>query len=176
MKGVKGLYHYDCFVFLYLNQYFDYRFIKWYFSKITHLGGAVVTITGSLLLILLGDTTLRACGLASALALTVSHIPVHILKKIYPRHRPYIVVLNTKVIEKPLKDYSFPSGHTTAIFSVIIPLIMYTNFDILLFILAFSVGLSRIVLGLHYPSDVLVGSILGMLTGIISVFIVNFFI
>jgi undecaprenyl-diphosphatase len=61
-----------------------------------------------------------------------------------------------------LKDHSFPSGHTTAVFSVIVPFLLQTpSLAAVLIPLGLSVGISRIYLGLHYPSDVIAGGILG---------------
>ena len=99
----------------------------------------------------------------------VGYIPVAIAKKLYPRQRPYIQLKHTKVLENPLKDHSFPSGHTTAIFSLVTPLmITYPAFAAVLLPLAVTVGISRIYLGLHYPTDVLVGLILGIFSGAVS--------
>ncbi|PJH69213.1 phosphatase PAP2 family protein, partial [Salmonella enterica subsp. enterica serovar Typhimurium] len=70
------------------------------------------------------------------------------------------------VMKNPLQDHSFPSGHTTAIFSVIIPFILLDwMLMFLLLPIGIIVGVSRIYLGLHFPSDVLGGSLLGSFAG-----------
>ncbi|MGV2794782.1 phosphatase PAP2 family protein, partial [Clostridium perfringens] len=62
----------------------------------------------------------------------------------------------------PLKDYSFPSGHTTAAFSVAIPfLFVAPGLAQILLPLASIGGLSRIYRGVHYPSDCRAGCFLG---------------
>lgn len=123
-------------------------------------------------LLLFGSGSVRTAGMASALALLVSHLQVMLIKKLYPRKRPYLTLKETQVLQNPLKDHSFPSGHTTAVFSVITPLMIFFPILALLLIpVGVSVGLSRIYLGLHYPSDVLAGTALGISVGTLSAMI-----
>ena len=92
----------------------------------------------------------------------------------YPRRRPYLVLDEIYVTDRPLKDHSFPSGHTTAIFSVVTPFALYDPmFAVILLPLAIFVGISRTYLGLHYPSDVIVGMLLGSTTGLFAIKIVE---
>jgi undecaprenyl-diphosphatase len=62
----------------------------------------------------------------------------------------------------PLDEYSFPSGHTLhAVAFTLVAVYHYPTLGPLLIPFAALVALSRIVLGLHYPSDVLAGALLG---------------
>jgi len=57
-----------------------------------------------------------------------------------------------------LKDYSFPSGHTSASFAIATTIAFnMPRLSIVAFILAFAIGISRIYLGVHYPTDVMAG-------------------
>ncbi|QGQ47607.1 phosphatase PAP2 family protein [Metabacillus sediminilitoris] len=168
-KLITNMYDFECRLFRSVNRHFDHKFLNFYFRNITHLGGALATILVSVLLISFTRGLVQATSIASAASLLVSHLPVAIVKKLYPRKRPYIALLETKVAANPLQDHSFPSGHTTAVFSVIIPFIIFMpQLAVVLIPLALSVGLSRMYLGLHYPSDVLAGCLLGTTTGFLS--------
>ncbi|WP_051865459.1 phosphatase PAP2 family protein [Metabacillus indicus] len=166
-KLIANMYDFECRLFRSVNRHFDRKFMNCFFRNITHTGGAAFTISLCLLLLFITSGQLRLAAAASAAALLLSHLPVSYVKKRYPRKRPYLALLETKVPANPLEDHSFPSGHTTAIFSVIIPfLFLFPQAAVILLPLGFSVGISRMYLGLHYPSDVLAGCILGTTAGI----------
>ncbi len=78
------------------------------------------------------------------------------------RPRPYQVHQDICLAGAPLDQYSFPSGHTlhAVVFSAV-ALAYYPGLAWVLLPFTVLVGLSRVVLGLHYPSDVLAGAALG---------------
>lgn len=84
------------------------------------------------------------------------------LKNKTTRPRPYQVHQVIVLGERPLDHFSFPSGHTLHAAMVTITL-GYIQPLLLILMLPFTilVALSRMVLGLHYPSDVIVGAIIG---------------
>jgi undecaprenyl-diphosphatase len=173
-KFLNQAYTLECRIFRSINRHFDRKFLNFYFRYITHVGGATCSILTVLLAMLFFPKDWRMTAIASACALTISHIPVAIMKRLYPRERPYLALTETKVLQNPLRDHSFPSGHTTAVFSVIVPfLLALPVLSFWLLPVAVSVAISRIYLGLHYPSDVLAGCLLGTAVGVLSFNIIH---
>lgn len=85
------------------------------------------------------------------------------------RPRPYQVRQDIHLTGTPLDKFSFPSGHTLhAVVFTVVALSYYPHLSFLLVPFTLMVALSRVVLGLHYPSDVLAGAMLGVLIGGLS--------
>ncbi len=103
-----------------------------------------------------------SCGLASA---TGSALFLALKKKIR-RKRPNDIQPHCWAKLMPPDQFSFPSGHTINAFAISLPLILYypAMAPGLLFC-AFSIAVSRVLLGMHYFTDVVAGGILGALVG-----------
>ncbi|WP_078430073.1 phosphatase PAP2 family protein [Alkalihalobacterium alkalinitrilicum] len=174
-RSKQWFYQTDCSLFYLINEKSQSKISFLVMSYLTHLGGATFTVGITILLCLLLSGPMKGLALAAALALTFSHILVVIFKKGYRRKRPYLVLPNTYVVDNRFKDHSFPSGHTTAIFSVATPFILFNPWlSFLLLPIALLVGVSRIFLGLHYPSDVIVGAILGFSSALLSTVVFSY--
>ena len=104
-----------------------------------------------------------------ALGIMVDAILVYALKIVIHRPRPY-EVLPIMPLELAENLRSLPSGHTAAAFlSATILSRFYGKYMVVLFVIAASIGFSRIYIGVHYPLDVIAGAITGCLVGIIMV-------
>lgn len=86
------------------------------------------------------------------------------------RPRPYQVLQDVWLTGKPLDYFSFPSGHTlhAAVFTCM-TLTYYPFLAILVIPFSVMVAASRVVLGLHYPSDVIAGAAIGIAMSVLSI-------
>ncbi|MBS1824022.1 MAG: phosphatase PAP2 family protein [Acidobacteria bacterium] len=106
--------------------------------------------------------SLPALGL-SALLSTALYSAV---KRIVVRRRPFEIEPHVWSRAKPPDKYSFPSGHTMSAFAVIAAVIpFHPQLTVPLLFAASSIGASRVILGMHYLSDVLAGGIVGTILG-----------
>ncbi len=114
-----------------------------------------------------------ACFAVSLLAV---YFMMDVLKIIFSRPRPFDgighAVVFQQFFEKP-ESYSFPSGHAMLAFAAafLINSLYSPRKFFFLYILALWVGLTRVYLGFHYPSDVLGGALLGILCALFTAII-----
>ncbi|WP_409347081.1 phosphatase PAP2 family protein [Paenibacillus sp. MBLB4367] len=161
-RVVHWLQHHETQLFRLVNHKSRHAALDYAFVRLTHLGGATATIIVTLAIALFASGDWRLAAWQSAAALAASHLPVAFIKKKYPRLRPYMVLPDTNICRNPLSDHSFPSGHSTAIFAVVMPFVLlFPPLGFLLVPLACLVALSRVYLGLHYPSDCAAGAAIG---------------
>lgn len=96
------------------------------------------------------------------------------LKTSTERLRPYSYADGFLQNVPALDQFSFPSGHTLhAVGFTIVLLHYYPEWSVLVIPFAAMVALSRVVLGLHYPSDVLIGAAIGAAVAQISILTVS---
>ncbi len=131
------------------------------FPVISDLGGGEVYLSVNLGMAVFGTDEHREGAKLATTALAAGMLSALALKCAIGRERP-------PGFERPRYDSSFPSGHTTAAFAMAYVYgDQYPKLRIPLYIAAASVGISRIYVGEHYPSDVLAGAVLGTLAGLV---------
>ncbi len=136
-----------------------------FFVVITSLGNAGILwilISAGLLI----PKKTRKVGILCVAALLFSFLIDNVLlKNLVARTRPYEVIEGlTYLVKKPV-DYSFPSGHTGTSFATAVVLFLSfpKKYSFWFPVLAFLIGFSRLYVGVHYPTDVLAGAIIGTL-------------
>lgn len=134
---------------------------------ITHLGDlAAVWILLALVLLCFRSTRKAGAAVAAALVLALIFNNL-ILKNLVDRIRPYELIDGLQVLIKKPSDASFPSGHSCASFAAAMALWKFVprRYGVAAFVLAGLIALSRIYVGVHYPTDILAGAIFGCFLG-----------
>lgn len=155
------------------------RFLDAIMLFFTYIGevGAVWIVCA---VVLLCFKKTRKSGMFLAVALILDALLVNvIIKNIVKRPRPfeYSTQLKDYILYLKYKlptDYSFPSGHSAVSFCATAVLTyFYGKKAIPAIIVSVVIAFSRLYIGVHYPSDVLIGAIIGTAIGICSIILSN---
>ncbi|MEJ2298919.1 MAG: phosphatase PAP2 family protein [Woeseiaceae bacterium] len=144
--------------------------VRRFFTAVSRLGDwpayAIVGVACAALLEGAGWTF----ALQSVATAVIGIITYRGLKHRLVRERPFVTHIGIVAATAALDRYSFPSGHT--MHGVSFAIIFASHMPVLIWIMApfaVLVAASRIVLGLHYPSDVIAGAVLGAALGLASI-------
>jgi len=145
-----------------INHWYAPRWIRlWMFAATRGGDGWLWYALGFAVLLLGGKNRFRAIG-AAALA-AGSGISIFLkIKKWTNRQRPCTYEPHCWASLLPPDQFSFPSGHTITAFAITVSLsLFYPTLAIGLLFCAFSVAASRVMLGMHFLSDVVAGAAIG---------------
>ncbi len=163
------LYSIDVSVFRFVNSSTSNRFFDWLMplaSSPPQLGSLIALVL--ILLVWKGGRGGPVCAIMLALGLVIGDgLIVNTIKHAVARPRPFLGLEDVMRRVGIGESYSFPSAHAANWFSATMILFIYYRRTIW-FMLPFAtlVGLSRIYNGVHYPSDVLAGAIIGSAYGL----------
>ena len=134
-----------------------------YVSVLSDLGEGLGWVTGGVVLALLGGPKGQRAGVATAVAsLAATYVVQQRVKPLFRRERPF-VNREARVVGIRPPDHSFPSGHTASSFAAATALaFFYPKAAPVAYTLATGVGVSRVHLGVHFPSDAAVGGVIGI--------------
>ncbi len=156
------LWRFDFEILFFIKNHIRNGFLDVIVPFYTNLGddGIIWIVLGFVLLI---PKKTRKCGIMVLAALLVMLIVNNIiLKNIIARPRPCATYPELVELVKIPTSYSFPSGHTVSAMAVAFTIFLqHKKFGIVTLIFAFLMGLSRLYVGVHFPTDVFGGIIVG---------------
>ena len=143
-----------------------------FYTKLGNVGLLFIVLT----LALLAFKATRKAGLSSVCAMLIGLVVVNLtVKPLVARPRPWDAMTDfvSLVTEK---DFSFPSGHTTVAFAFALAVCLVEPrrwMKITAVCIAVLMGLSRLYVGVHFPTDVLAGAVFGSLSGLAGAWVVK---
>lgn len=140
---------------------------------ITHLGDAgMIWIVLAILLLIFKKT--RRTGAVMTISMILNAIATNVvLKRVLARTRPYEIVEGLQNIIEKQSDFSFPSGHTACAFAgaVVIYIHCPKKYGIPALVFAVLIALSRLYVGVHFPTDVIGGAVVGTIAALLACWI-----
>ncbi|ARN74708.1 phosphatase PAP2 family protein [Oceanicoccus sagamiensis] len=146
--------------FILMLQSYQSPFLDSFFYLITQLGGMAYLAVVPLVIWCINPRL----GIRALLAMLVAQYLVMLIKDIVQEPRPYLA--DDRIISSGERGYSFPSGHAMGSMVFYGLLLLCTDkkwLRIALVGLIILIGLSRNYLGVHYPHDVVIGWVLGII-------------
>ena len=153
-------------ILLWIQEFVRIDFLNPIVSFYTHLGDAgILWLVASLAMLCFKKT--RKAGFLGLLSIAMSGLLTNVLlKPLVARDRPWLTVEGLRFLVEEHDPNSFPSGHTSAAFAaagIWFKTLPERWMGITGIMLAVLMGLSRLYVGVHFPSDVLVGALMGLL-------------
>ena len=121
----------------------------------------------------LGKRTGRRIALAGLVALVIGFACSQLLKDLTMRPRPFLVLPDVRLLVPTPHSYAFPSGHTTSSFAAATGVLLAARkilgkvsiWSLGMLVLAAAISYSRVYVGVHWPTDVAAGVVLGLASG-----------
>lgn len=133
-----------------------------FFVFVSRIGDGTLWWGSAAILLLFGNASTRWAVGAAAISILFSIALFMSIKNLIGRPRPFSAWQDLPCLLAPPDRFSFPSGHTMTAFAVYAVYAELIPGSSLVFLpAALLIGLSRVFLGCHYPTDVLVGALLG---------------
>lgn len=167
---MDSLLQWDGDLLLWVQEHLRFEALTPFMKAVTVLGTAGCFWLALALILSFIPKTRRA-AFASVLGMVFVAIVCNLfLKNVIARTRPYEVVEGLTRLVGPQVDYSFPSGHTAISFGAAVALFFYLDrkFGVALLALAALIAWTRLYLGVHYPTDVLGGMLIGIVMGVLG--------
>lgn len=152
----------------YIQEHFRSGFMDALMSVVSVMGKlSWIWVVLAVVLMIIKKT--RKCGITLAIDLVFNLVAANlIIKPIVSRIRPCVLNRTVQLLSEIPFDASFPSGHSLFAFgAATIIFIYHKGWGLVAYLFAIIMGFSRMYLYMHFPTDVLVGGILGIIFGVV---------
>lgn len=169
MKLLYVIHRYDVFMFFWIINANSHNQLAKFCRIVSKTGDG--GLYGLIMVLLYWQEGFKGLLLQAIILAFLIERPVYFfLKNGFKRNRPTAALENYRSVITPSDKFSFPSGHTSAAFMMATLLgHFYPTLSLPLYAWAAMVGFSRVTLGVHFPTDTLVGSAMGISIGFFSI-------
>ena len=164
----------DIKIFYFINQVLNNYYFDYFMNSFTKLGSGIFVFGAGLICLFFKEKKIKLLGVFILIGTLISFGAVSFLKPAFKILRPFIALRDVNYIIAS-DGYSFPSGHSCFAFMLATILSAKNKKRKALYLIAIIVAISRIYLGLHYPSDVVAGAALGVIIGFVMVKLYSYF-
>lgn len=167
---IDFLYSVDLTVFYFINHTISNPIFDKFFPFITYVKNWYIAyIILWCILIFKGGKLGKIASIGIILLIAASdQISSNLLKNIFDRPRPCNLLDDVNLLVNCSRSFSFPSSHAVNNFAVAFYFYkLFPKFKWILFTIAALIAISRPYVGVHYPSDIFAGALIGMLIGYI---------
>ena len=162
MRVINSLLQYDLRMLLWCRKSRLYPALIVFVRMVSRSGDGYMQAALPLLLWLVAPTVGKPFFLLVFYSFIIERSLYFVLKNTLRRQRPPLVVPDFQSIVEASDKFSFPSGHTMAAFLLAgLALSTFGLAALPLYLWAMAVGSSRVILGVHFPSDILAGALIG---------------
>ncbi|MEC8461255.1 MAG: phosphatase PAP2 family protein [Pseudomonadota bacterium] len=169
---LRAINNWDVKCFEKLNHIQTFRFSSAFFRIVSFTGDGYIYAAVGVYLFWASAHNYTSSLSTSLMAFLLDLPSFMLLKKIFKRPRPCVILSHCKHALEPRDQFSMPSGHAAAAALMACQLShFYPQVKLISYTWALLIGLSRVLLGVHYPMDVLFGFVLGICCSKISLFL-----
>jgi undecaprenyl-diphosphatase len=128
----------------------------------------IIFVVGIIALFLFFGPRLRRAAVSAGLTAGLALVVAHFLASAVGRNRPFVDHPHAHLFLSHAPDPGFPSDHATGAFAIAFALVLRDRVaGWIALVLAFVLSVGRVALGVHYPSDVFAGAVLGLIAALV---------